>query len=322
MKAIRVSEFGGPEVLRLEDVPDPRPGKGQVVITVKATGVNPVDAYIRTGAYGSRPMPYTPGTDAAGVVEAVGEGVTTFKPGDRVYTATTVTGAYAEKTLADAVQTFALPANLTFSAAAGINIPYATAYYALRYRANGLPGETVLVHGASGGVGLAAVEIARALGFTVFGTASTEAGQRAARDSGAHEIFNHREAGYLEKAKSATPDGRGFNIILEMLANVNLGKDLTVLAPKGRVVVIGSRGPVQIDPREMMGRDAAIFGMSLFNATPTEIKVIHAALFAGLSNGTLHPLVGKELPLAEAARAHTDIMDEGGHVPGKIVLVP
>jgi NADPH2:quinone reductase len=323
VKAIRISEFGGPDVLRLEEVPDPKPGKGQIVVAVKAVGVNPVDAYIRSGNYGrNRPVPYTPGSDAVGVVEAVGEGVTKFRAGDRVYTSYTVTGAYAEKALAEASSVFSLPDNISFSAGAGINVPYATAYYALFQRAQAQPGETVLVHGASGGVGLGAVEIARARGFKVFGTASTEAGRAAVRDAGAHQIFNHREDGYLEKARAATPDGKGFDVILEMLANVNLGKDLTVLAPAGRVVIIGSRGPATIDPRETMSRDAAILGMSLFNATPAELKSIHSALYAGLANGTLHPLVGKELPLVDAATAHTEIMDEGGHVPGKIVLTP
>jgi NADPH2:quinone reductase len=307
----------------LEDSPDPKPGKGQVVVAVKAIGVNPVDAYIRSGNYGrSRPLPYTPGTDAAGVVEAVGEGVTTFKPGDRVYTALTVTGAYAEKALVDVTTLYPLPSNITFSAGAAINVPYATAYRGLVQRAHGQPGETVLVHGASGGVGLAAVEIGRALGLNMVGTASTDEGREAVRKAGATAIFNHREEGYLERARAATPAGKGFDIILEMLANVNLARDLGALAPAGRVVVIGSRGPVTIDARDTMSRDAAILGMSLFNATPADLKAIHAALSAGLISGTLRPLVGKELPLTQAAQAHTEIMHEGGHVPGKIVLVP
>lgn len=321
MKAIRVHEFGGPEVLKYEDVPDPTPGSGQVLIKVQAVGVNPVETYIRSGSNAALPRPYTPGSDAVGVIEAVGDGVTGWKPGDRVYTSATVTGAYAEKTVADAKTVYRLPENISFVQGAGINIPYATAYCSLFMRAHGAPGETVLVHGASGGVGTAAVQIARSHGFTVFGTAGTEEGLKLAREQGAHQVFNHREEGYLEKAKAATPNGAGFDIILEMLANVNLGKDLGNLAPKGRVVVIGSRGAVEINPRDTMARDASIVGMLLFNASPAELKTIHSAVYAGLENGTLKPIVGQELPLSKAAKAHVEVMKSSG-AHGKIVLIP
>ena len=321
MKAIRIHEFGGPEVLRYEDVTDPTPGDSQIVVRVHAVGVNPVDGYIRSGIYGPRAFPFTPGSDAAGVVESVGAGVTAFQPGDRVYTSATVTGAYAEKTLADAATTYRLPANIPFPQAAGINVPYATAYRALLHRAAGKAGETVLVHGASGGVGIAAVQTGRALGFTVFGTAGTEAGRTLALKEGAHAVFDHTAGDYLTAAKAATPGGKGFDILLEMLANVNLGKDLPTLAPKGRVVVIGSRGSVEITPRDLMGRDAAILGMSLFNATPAELDSIHAALYAGLETGTLRPVIGKELPLQEAAQAHIEVTKSSG-AHGKIILLP
>lgn len=320
MKAIRVHAFGGPEVLRYEDVPDPEPGTGQVVIRVHATGVNPVDTYIRSGIYGPRAFPFTPGNDAAGVVEAVGENVEGWKPGDRVYTAVTVTGAYAEKTLAAAEHVYRLPDSVTFEQGAGVNVPYATAYRALLHRAQGQAGETVLVHGASGGVGIAAVQIARSHGFNVFGTAGTEEGRRLIAEQGAHEVFDHTAEGYLDAARAKTPGGKGFDIILEMLANVNLGKDLPVLALKGRVVVVGNRGTVEINPRDTMGRDASILGMTLFNASPQELRGIHAALYAGLANGTLRPVVGKTLPLSEAAVAQTEIMSSRAF--GKIVLVP
>jgi NADPH2:quinone reductase len=321
MKAIRVHAFGGPEVLKLEEIPDPVAGAGQVVIRVHATGVNPVDTYIRSGIYGNRPFPYTPGSDAAGVVESVGAGVTSVAVGDRVYTAATATGAYAAKTLAEAQQVYRLPDNITFAQGAGINVPYTTAYRALILRAQGRAGETVLVHGASGGVGIAAVQIGRSHGFTVFGTAGTEEGRRLVLREGAHEVFDHRAEGYLEAAKAKTPGGKGFDILLEMLANVNLGKDLPTLAPRGRVVVIGSRGTVEINPRDTMARDASILGMSLVNATPEELKGIHAALYAGLANGMLRPVVGKEMALSDAAEAHIEIMKSSG-AQGKIVLLP
>src|SRR5580658_3474698 len=163
MKAIRVHEFGGPEVLKYEEIPTPQPEAGQVLVKIRAAGVNPYDTYMRSGTYAIKPpLPYTPGSDAAGLVEAVGAGVTTVKPGDRVYTAKTITGAYAEYTLTLENQVQKLPPNITFDQGAAIWVPYGTAYHALKQEARGRASETVLVHGASGGVGSAAVQIARA----------------------------------------------------------------------------------------------------------------------------------------------------------------
>ena len=320
MKAIRVHEFGGPEVMRLEEVPDPKAGQGQVLVRVKAAGVNPVDTYIRSGAYAAKPqLPYTPGADTAGVVEAVGAGVTGVAAGDRVYTVQTLSGAYAELALCDRSQVKPLPANVSFAQGAGISVPYGTAYRALFQRAHATPGEIVLVHGASGGVGTAGVQLARASGMTVIGTAGTDKGRQLVKEQGAHHVLDHSAAGYLDQVVRLS-GGRGVDVVLEMLSNVNLDKDLTVLAKYGRIVVIGCRGTVEINPRAAMGKDAAILGMILFNATPVEMESIHAGLFAGLANGTLRPVVGKELPLKEAPKAHVDVMAPGAH--GKIVLVP
>jgi NADPH2:quinone reductase len=256
--------------------------------------------------------------DAAGTVEAVGEGVTRASVGDRVYAAGSVSGTYAEKVLCDASQVHPLPPQVSFSQGAGMGVPYATAYRSLFYRAHALPGEVVLVHGASGGVGTAAVQLARAAGLTVLGTAGTEPGRQLVAEQGAHHVLDHRSEGYLEKVLGLT-DGRGVDVILEMLANVNLGRDLEALARGGRVVVIGSRGTVEIDPRNTMARDAAILGMSLMNASPPELASIHAALVAGLDNGTLRPVVGQEMPLADAPRAHHEVLEASAY--GKIVLV-
>ncbi|HEY6188396.1 MAG TPA: NADPH:quinone reductase [Pyrinomonadaceae bacterium] len=320
MKAIRVHEFGGPEVMRLEEVPDPLPGSEQVLVRVSAVGVNPVDSYIRSGLYASRPtLPYTPGMDAAGVVEAVGMNVRRVSVGDRVYTAGTLSGAYAELALCEAARVHRLPDTITFAQGAAVNVPYVTAYRALFGRAHALPGETVLVHGASGGVGIAAVQLARAHGLTVIGTGGTEEGRRLVTEQGAHHVFDHRAPDYLDEVVKAT-GGSGVDVILEMLANVNLGRDLTVLARGGRVVVIGSRGTVEINPRDAMGRDASILGMTLMNTTPQEFYSIHSALIAGLENGTLRPVVGQEMPLSDAARAHEAVMQPGAY--GKIVLIP
>jgi NADPH2:quinone reductase len=320
MKAIRVHEFGGPEVLSFEEVDDPRPAAGQVLVRVGAVGVNPVDTYIRTGAHAVKPqLPYTPGLDAAGTVEAVGEGVERVGAGERVYIAGSLTGTYAELVLCDESQVHKLPARVSFAEGAGVFTPYVTAYRALFQRARGVPGETVFVHGASGGVGTAALQLARAAGFKVIGTAGTDEGRRLASEQGAHHVLDHHAESYLEELTELT-GGRGPDVILEMLANVNLNHDLGVVAKGGRVVVIGSRGPVEINPRLAMARVAAILGMTLFNTTPQELASIHAALAAGLESGTLRPVVGREMPLAEAARAHEEVLKPGAS--GKIVLIP
>lgn len=320
MKAIRVHEFGPADVLRLEEVPDPHTGPGQVLVRVKAVGVNPVDTYIRTGTYASKPpLPYTPGTDAAGVVEATGDGVTRVKPGDRVYTAGTLTGSYAELALCREAQVHPLPERVSFAQGAAVYVPYATAYRALFQRAHAVAGETLLVHGASGGVGVAAVQLARAAGVTVIGTGGTEKGRQMVLEQGAHHVLDHRSPDYMAKILALTGD-RGVDLILEMLANVNLGRVLPLLAYSGRVVVIGSRGAVEINPRDIMGRDASIHGMSLLVAPPAQLAGIHHALFAGLENGTLRPIIGQELPLSEAPRAHQAVMEAGAF--GKIVLLP
>ncbi len=320
MKAIRVHQFGGPEVLQLEEVSKPQAGPGQVLVRVHAAGVNPVDTYIRAGAYAAKPaLPYTPGKDGAGAIEAVGEGVTSVKPDDRVYIGDCLTGTCAEYTLCLPTQVHPLPEKINFAQGAAVNVPYATAYRALFQRAHALPGETVLVHGATGGVGIASVQLARAAGLTIIGTGGTDKGRKLVADQGAHHVLDHRAPDYLKQILDLT-GGRGVDVILEMLSNVNLGKDLTILARNGRIAVIGSRGSVEINPRDAMSRDAAILGVMLNNASEKDLASIHAALGAGLANGTLRPIVGRELPLAEAARAHEAVMESGAY--GKIVLIP
>jgi NADPH2:quinone reductase len=320
MKAIRVSEYGGPSVLKLEEIARPEPAANQVLVRNHAVGINPVDTYLRSNTDNRGPkLPYTPGADAAGVIEAVGPGVTAVKPGARVYVGGTVSGAYAEYSVCELAQVHALPTNATFAQGAAMNVPYATAYHALFNRAHGEAGETVLVHGASGGVGIGAVQLARARGLTVIGTAGTEKGRSLVAEQGAHHVLDHTAAGYLEECGRLT-GGRGPDIILEMLANVNLQKDLGAIAMRGRIVVIGNRGSVEINARLAMNKDAAILGMALFHASPAQLAGIHAALVEGLRNGSLRPVIAQELPLAQAARAHEAVMEAGHH--GKIVLVP
>jgi NADPH2:quinone reductase len=320
MKAIRVGKLGPPEVMVLEEVADLEPGPGQVLVTVKAAGVNPVDTYIRSGLY--RPdleLPYTPGIDAAGVIAAVGPDVKHRRVGQRVYVAWSVSGTYAEQVLCSEFQTHQLSDGVSFGQGAAIGVPYGAAFRALFQRAHAQPGETVLVHGASGGVGLGAVQLVRAAGLRVIGTAGSEQGRALVQAQGAHHVLDHRQPGYLDQLTELTC-GKGVDLILEMLANVNLAKDLTVLAKSGRVAVIGSRGKIEIDPRETMGREASILGVTLYNATPRELASMHAAFEAGLENRTLRPVVSRELPLAEAAAAHHAVMEAS--TLGKIVLTP
>ena len=319
MKAIRVHEFGGPEVLKLEEVPTPKPSAGQVLVRIHAAGVNPYETYMRAGTYPLKPpLPYTPGSDGAGVVEAVGEGVKKVRANDRVYTARTASGSYAQYALALEEEVHSLPAKVDFKQGAGVWVPYGTAYHALFHHAKAHASETVLVHGASGGVGIAAVQIGRSIGLRVLGTAGTPRGLEIAKREGAHAVFDHRKAGYQDEILQATGN-RGVDIILEMLANVNLFHDTKLLANSGRIIVIGSRGEVTINPRELMGHRASIRGFTLWGITPTEEADIHAGVFAGLENGTLRPVVGKELPLADASRAHKEILEPGS--AGKIVLI-
>ncbi len=321
MKAIRVHEFGGPEVLKLEDVSDLQPGSGQVVVRIHAAGVNPVEAYIRAGTYAFKPnLPYTPGNDAGGVVLKIGDGVKRVKVGDRVYVSGAFSGTYAEQALCNEAQVHRLPGNVSFEQGAAMGVAYGTAYRGLFQRGDARAAETVLIHGASGGVGTAAVQLARAVGLTVIGTAGSERGLQLVQAEGAQHVLNHSSDGYLDELMKLT-EGRGVDLILEMLAHKNLAKDLTVLAKRGRVVVIGNRGTIEINPRDAMGRDADIRGTTLMNTTEQEYKQMHAGLVAGLESGTLRPVVGQKVPLAEASRAHVEVMKPSGAY-GKIVLVP
>jgi NADPH2:quinone reductase len=320
MKAIVVHEFGAPEVMKLEEFPTPKAGPGQAVVRVHAAGVNPFDTYMRAGTYAIKPpLPYMPGGEGAGIVETVGEGVSKFKAGDRVYVGHPLTGTYAEYTLALESHLHRLPDRVNFNQGAGIYVACGTAYHALFHHAKARAAETLLVHGASGGVGIAAVQIARALGMQVMGTAGTEKGLDLVRREGAHHAFNHKTAGYTDAILKAT-GGRGVDVVLEMLANVNLAADLKLLTRNGRVIVIGSRGDVTITPRDLMARASSVKGFVLWGISEADEADVHAGLYAGLENGTIRPVVGKELALGEAVRAHKEILETGAL--GKTILIP
>jgi len=213
----------------------------------------------------------------------------------------------------------ALPEKISFAQGAGVWVPYATAITAIIHNAKARPGETVLIHGASGGVGTAAAQFARVMGMTVFGTAGTQKGMDLAKKEGVHQAFDHSKPGYADEIMKAT-GGRGMDVILEMLANVNLSTDIKLLATNGRVIIVGNRGEISINPRDLMARRGTAKGFTLWAATESELVEMFAAIDAGLENGTLRPIVGKELPLKDAAKAHVDVLAPGSH--GKIVLVP
>lgn len=320
MKAIRVQHFGDPAVLQVAEVPDLTPDSGQILVRLHAAGINPVETYIRSGKYSKLPsLPYTPGSDGAGVISALGEGVSGWNVGDRVYLAGSLTGTYAEQALCDPAQVYRLPDRLTFAQGAALGVPYATAHFALFHRGLAKPGETVLIHGATGGVGLAAVQLARLAGLTVFGTGGTQAGQALLAQEGVHRVFDHHAPDSSAQILAAT-QGRGVDLIVEMLANVNLSKDLSLLAPQGRVLVVGSRGPVEIHPRDLMTRMADIRGVLLSLAPPAALAAIHRALVAGLESGALRPIIARKFSLDQAPQAHEAVLTAGAL--GKVVLIP
>ncbi len=320
MKAIQVHKFGSAEIMQYESIAELNPGENQIKIEVKAIGVNPVDTYIRAGIYPIKPdLPYTPGKDGSGIITQIGSEVKLKKVGDRVYTCGCISGSYAEELICDEDQAFILPENCSFLTGAALGVPYSTAYIALNLRAHAAAGETVLIHGASGAVGLAAIQIAKSSGLQVIGTAGTEQGLKLLQDQGVIAALNHNQDNYLDPVIDLT-SGAGVDVILEMLANVNLDNDLKLLALNGRVVIIGSRGTVEIDPRDTMGKNASILGMSLFNTQPKQMQQIHAAIKAGLIDGRYRPVIHSEMSLAEAAKAHDLVMQNG--IPGKIILLP
>jgi NADPH:quinone reductase len=325
MHGIQASEFGGPEVLRYRELPVPEPGAGQVRVRLHAVGVNPADTYIRTGTYAffTPELPYTPGFDGAGVVDAVGAGVEGVGPGDRVFVGALGTpgwsGAYAELAVVDAAGVHPLPSTLSYGQGAAVGVPCVTAWRALFQKAGLRPGETVLIHGASGGVGVPATQLASDAGAVVIGTAGSASGAEVVRDAGASHVLDHSVPGYLEQLPDLT-GGRGVSVVVEMLADVNLEQDMGVLAVGGRVVIVGSRGRLEFTPRLTMIKEATVMGTALWNASEAETASALAAVAAKLRSGALRPVVGEELPLPEAAAAHRRILEPGAR--GKLILVP
>jgi NADPH2:quinone reductase len=324
MKAIRVHSFGGPEVLRLEVVENPMPGPGEVVIDVRAAGINPADTYMRNGTYAIVPkLPYIPGGDAGGVVSAIGAGVTELSVGDPVIVGTALsfdlTGCYAEKVKRNASEVLPLPSGVSFAAGAAFGVSYTTAHYALFERGGGRAGETVFIHGASGSVGTSAIQLAKRAGLKVIGSGGSAKGLELIAKEGADLAVDHSKQGYLDDVKRVT-GGKGPELILEMLANVNLTADMDLAAKYGRIVVIGNRGEITINPRVAMMKELDIRGLALWNAPPEQVKTMMKDILAGVAERAVRPVIGREMPLAEATAAHVAVLEPGAY--GKIVLVP
>lgn len=321
MQAILIDHFGGPEVLQLKTLPDPVLEQDtEVLVEIRAAGINPVDTYIRAGTYGRLPpLPYTPGLDGAGVVVAVGPAVTDLAVGDRVYGGWPLTGTYAQVARYDRPWVYPLPPQLSFAQGACLFVPYSTAYRALFEKAQVQPGDWLLIHGATGAVGLAAVQLALQAGVRVMATGGTAAGRQLLVQQGDVLVFDHHSPTYLEAIRAAS-EGEGVRAIVDMLADQNLGVDLTLLAPAGRVVVVGSRGPVTVNPRDILSQESQITGVNLFSTPADRLHGLQNALYAGVTRGALQPVVRQELPLAQACQVHQRILAPGAL--GNWVLVP
>lgn len=319
MKAIQVKQFGTPDVLQLVELPDPTPTAGQVTIRVHAAGVSPLDTYVREQSHGAPTpaLPYIPGFEAAGTIAAIGKDVTQFKVGDRVYT-NVFLGAYAELLVQAAIAVHPLPDHISFAQGTSAVNSYPTAQYALFHLAKATPGSSVFVHGASGAVGIAAVQIAHAAGMKVVGSAGSVQGLKLVEKQGAEIAVNHREPDYLEKALAFT-DGKGFDVILEMNATEKLAADVGLIATFGRIVVIGgTNGAVEIDPTPILWKGGSIIGLYIGLASPEELAEIHAAIYTGLETGVLRPQVAQEFAIAEASIAHETVRT--ARSAGKVAL--
>lgn len=322
MKAIQIRNFGTAENLQVAQVTIPEISSTQVKVSVYAAGVNPSDVYTSTGTYAIKPtLPYTPGLDGAGIVEQVGADVTHVKVGDRVFIASlpsgVTTGTFAQEMVCDAAFVYPLPEHISFEQGAALGIPALTAYRAVVQKAKLVAGQTIFIHGASGAVGLQAIQMAKALGATVIGTASRDEGKALVKEAGADFVFDHLKEENLQEVLAVTND-KGPDIIIEFLANVNLQMDLQLIAKNGVIVVVGNRGEVTMNPRLIMQKECDVRGMVLFNVTSEEHQALIKGVAALLESKQLQPVVGYTYPLAQAGTAFDAVM--AGKHNGKVVV--
>jgi len=322
MKAIRIDGFGGPEVLRLADVPDPSPGPGQIVVRVEAAGLNFVDVYHRTGLY-PNPLPFVPGMEGAGVVAEVGPGVAAWREGDRVAW-TGFLGSYAGRVLLPADRAVAVPLGMSTDTAAALMLQGLTAHYLCTSTYPLKKGDTCLVHAAAGGVGLLLVQMAKRRGARVIGTVGTEAKAALAREAGADEVVLYTREDFLEAVKRLT-GGRGVDVVYDSVGKATAEKSLDCLVPRGMMVFFGNAsGPVPpIDPL-VLSRKGSLFltrpNLVHYIADRASLEARAADVLGDAAGGRLRVRIDRTYPLAEAAEAHRAL--EGRQTAGKVLLIP
>jgi NADPH2:quinone reductase len=322
MRAIRIEEFGGPEVMRLEEVPDRHPAPGEALVRVRAAGVNFIDVYHRTGRY-PNPLPFTPGSEAAGVVEEVGERVTEVHEGQRVAFAGQL-GAYAEHITVPAAKLVPVPDGIGDEGAAAAMLQGMTAHYLSHSTYPIKSGDTVLVHAAAGGVGLLLVQMAHRLGARVIGTVSTEAKAELARGAGADEVIRYTEQDFEEEVRRLT-GGSGVEAVYDSVGKTTFAKSLNCLKPRGYMVLFGgSSGPVEpFDPIVLSAKGSLFLTRpTLHHYTPDRASLLEraSAVLGWVADGSLELRIERTYPLAEAQQAHRDL--ESRATTGKLLLVP
>ena len=322
MRAVMCRDWGGPEALVVEDLEDPRPGPGEVAIAVAAAGVNFADTLMIAGRYQEKPdLPFTPGLEAAGSVIAVGDGVSRVAPGDRVMAALD-RGGFAEVAVARETDVFPIPASMDFSIAAGFPITYGTAHGALAWRADLKPGETLLVHGAAGGVGLAAVEVGKALGATVIATAGGADKLQTAIDYGADHGIDYRSEDIRDRVKALT-DGRGADVVFDPVGGDVFMASLRAVAWGGRLLVIGfAAGKVpEVPANILLVKNLSVLGLywgAYRRRAPELVRAQFASLTGWVEEGRLKPLVSHHYDLTEAPKALDTLLSRKAR--GKVVL--
>jgi NADPH:quinone reductase len=319
MKAIQIKEFGGPEVLKIEEVAIAKPGKGQALVRIEMAGLNFIDIYQRRGTYPVK-LPYVPGLEASGVVEAVGEGVTNGKPGDRV-AYVHEPGAYAEQSLVNAEHLIPLPEKISFEQGACIPLQGMTAHYLLHEFRKIKPGDVVLIHAAAGGMGLLLVQWAKHLGARVLGTVSTEEKAKIAKDAGADAVILYTKQDFVEEIGKLT-DKHGADLIIDGVGKSTFAGNLKAAARRGNIVIFGAAsGPAEaISPNTLMIHSLTVSGGSLFNylLTTEELKMRSQAVIDGVLQGWLKLRIDEVFPLSQASKAHEKM--ESRNTSGKVLL--
>jgi NADPH2:quinone reductase len=322
MRAIRVSQYGGPETMKLEELPTPKPGAGQALVRLEAAGVNYIDVYQRSGLY-KNPLPVPLGLEGAGVVEEVGAGVTTVGPGERVAW-TGLPGSYATHNAMPADRLVTLPAGVDARAGAAAMLQGMTAHYLAHDSYRLKPGDTCLVHAAAGGVGLLLCQMARRAGARVIGTVSTEEKAKLAREAGAHDVILYTKQDFEAETKRLT-GGKGIQVVYDSVAKDTFEKSLNVLAPRGFLILYGqSSGPIgPFDPQVLNAKGSLFLQRPSLNhhiLTRQELLQRAGEVLGWIQKGELKLRIGATFPLAEAAEAHRQL--EGRKTTGKVLLIP